>query len=177
MRYCNIAFESDLHKGLIKQSGDHCVFISHKKEDEDAALAIGNFLTEIVGVHIYLDIIDGALQKATQIENDVMIVNSIKKGLEYSTHLLCLISDKTQLSWWVPYEIGIADSKNISICSLKLINTEDVPSFLRIHPCYYNVEDFLKYAISYTKYGKFFYEREYPRLLSNADMLNKYIDT
>mgnify|MGYP003303447278 CR=1 FL=1 len=116
-------------------------------------------------------------KKATQVENDKLIVESVKKGLKYSTHLLCLISDKTRLSWWVPYEIGIADNKNLNIATLKLNTTDDIPSFLKIHPYFYGTEDFIKYAVSYTRYGMFNYEKKYPRIFSNADMIKKYIDT
>ena len=177
MRYCNIAFETDFHKSLIKQSGDHCVFISHKREDKEVALEIGQFLMDVVGVHIYLDVMDESLQKATQVENDRLIVESVKKGLMYSTHLLCLISDKTRLSWWVPYEIGIADNENLNISTLKLNTTDDIPSFLKIHPYFYRSEDFIKYAISYTRYGTIFFDTEYPRIYSNADTIKRYIDT
>lgn len=102
MSFYNIALESSIEKRLFKQKNEFCVFISHKKEDKLAAIDIGRYLMETVGVHIYLDIMDEKLQKATQIENDKVIVESIKEGLKYSTHLLCLISEKTHLSWWVP---------------------------------------------------------------------------
>ena len=95
-----------------------CVFISHKKEDESAAIAIGNFLVEQVGVNIYLDLNDCELKEAVSAENDQKIVESVKTGLEYSTHLLCIVSDRTKLSWWVPYEIGYAEKKGFDVSSL-----------------------------------------------------------
>ena len=51
-----------------------CVFISHKKEDEEAAIAIGAYLTDIVGVNIYLDTKDCILKEAVSADNDQMIV-------------------------------------------------------------------------------------------------------
>ena len=126
---------------------------------------------EIVGVNIYLDILDDNLQTATQIDNDVLIVDSIKKGFGCSTHLLCLISDKTRLSWRVPYEIGIADNKNLSIASLKLKSIDDVPSFLKIHPTFYNIEEFVQNAVSYTPFGTLFFDRDYKRISANTEIL------
>lgn len=32
------------------------------------------------------------------------IVESTQKGISCSDALLCIVSDKTKLSWWVPYE-------------------------------------------------------------------------
>ena len=116
---------------------------------------------EVVGVNIYLDILDAPLQAATETENDSLIVESIKKGLECSTHLLCLISDKTRLSWWVPYEIGIAD---------------DIPSFLKIHPAFYNVDEFIRNAVSYKPLGTIFFNENYNKISNKTEILKKYID-
>ena len=91
-----------------------CVFISHKKEDAAAAESIGKYLTDVVGVNIYLDSKDLVLQEAVSTDNDKKIVESIKRGLACSTHLLCVTSEKTRLSWWVPYEIGIADDSGVA---------------------------------------------------------------
>lgn len=176
MSFYNIALESSIEKRLFKQKNEFCVFISHKKEDKLAAIDIGRYLMETVGVHIYLDIMDEKLQKATQIENDKVIVESIKEGLEYSTHLLCLISEKTHLSWWVPYEIGVADDKNLNIASLKLKKTDDIPSYLKIHPAFYNVDQFVRYTTNYTHYGQLFFESAYQKISKNTDILKRHID-
>ncbi len=181
MAYVNIAQISDISRltfrNQIRERREKCVFISHKKEDEQAAIDIGKFLMEIVGVNIYLDILDEPLQTATQIENDRLIVDSIKKGLECSTHLLCLISDKTHLSWWVPYEIGIADNNNLSIASLKLKTVTDIPSFLKIHPAFYNIDEFVRNAISYKQFGTIFFNEDYNRISNKTEILKKYIDS
>ena len=70
-------------------------------------------------------------------------MDSINDGLSVSTHLLCLISEKTRLSWWVPYEIGIASSKKMPIASLKLKSIDDVPSFLKTETVLNNIPEFL----------------------------------
>lgn len=128
-----------------------CVFISHKKEDQAAAEAVGDYLLNEVKVNIYLDTHDADLKEAVSVENDKAIVQLIQKGLILSTHLLCLVSDKTRLSWWVPYEIGIADTSSsalgkIKISTLKLKGTEDIPSFLKVHDVLWSYADFKKYA-------------------------------
>ena len=180
MVYRNIAQISDIgrltFKNRIRERRENCVFISHKKEDEQAAIDIGKFLMEVVGVNIYLDILDEDLQAATQTENDRLVVDSIKEGLECSTHLLCLISDKTRLSWWVPYEIGIADDKNLSIASLKLKSIDDIPSFLKIHPAFYNVDEFIRNAVSYNPLRTIFFNENYNRISNKTEILKKYID-
>lgn len=161
----------------ISQNKGYCVFISHKKEDKAAAMEIGKYLMEVVGVDIYLDVNDMELQKATQEENDKKIVESIKKGINASTHLLCLISDSTHLSWWVPYEIGIADIKEKNIASIKLKGIDDIPSYLKIHKTLYSVEEFLKYASKAAPLAHYFESANYEKLLkSDVRQLKKYID-
>ncbi len=120
-----------------KQKNIPCVFISHKKDDEDVAIALGNYITNILGMDIYLDIYDTELQKAVLTEGNNAIVSSIQKGLESSTHLVCIVSNKTKISWWVPYEIGFAE-RNLKgdsigrIASVKLSYISDFPEFLKI---------------------------------------------
>lgn len=173
----NFALLDDMHRTIFADKGEKCVFISHKKDDEAAAIAIGSYLTDTVGVNIYLDTQDCILQEAVSTENDRKIVESIQAGLICSTHLLCLISDKTQLSWWVPYEIGFADNENLNIAILKLKDVEDIPSFLKIKRTISNTEDFLWYASEMGPYGSLFTEKYYAHF-SKCDnqVLSKYVD-
>ncbi len=131
---------------LASEYSSNCVFISHKKEDTEAAKAIGDFLMNVMGVDIYLDIYDEELQEAADVDNDKKIVEMIERGINTSSHLLCLISDKTKLSWWVPYEIAIAKCGKKRIASLKLNTTEDIPSFLKIEEVLWTIQDFLEYV-------------------------------
>lgn len=165
-----IIYENSQNKG-------YCVFLSHKKEDKKAAIAIGQYLMDVVGVNIYLDINDPELQEATREENDRKIVESIKKGLNASTHLLCLISESTKLSWWVPYEIGLADAKEKNIASIKLKGIEEIPSYLKIHKTVYNIEEFLRYASRIDPFAACFESSNYQKL-SNSDIsqLKAYVD-
>ena len=177
MAHFNLAGEDRLRRLLFTRENDICVFISHKKEDEEAAIVIGSYLTDVVGVNIYLDTQDCVLKEAVNQENDQRIVESIKVGLECCTHLLCLISDATRLSWWVPYEIGYADKQNADISVLKLKNVEDIPSYIKTKRVLLNTDDFLRYAGELNRYGTIFAETRY-RSLSEKDhsVLKEYID-
>lgn len=135
-----------LYQQTSKSSGP-CFFISHKNEDADAALEIGNHIMNDFGYNIYLDLFDESLQVADQ-KNDVeSIVKSIHKGLEYSTHLLCIITEKSKKSWWIPYEIGFAQANGKKTASLKIKTLEYLPSFLRANgsAVFYTVKELDKY--------------------------------
>lgn len=140
-----------------------CVFISHKKEDEEAAIAIGVLLTDIVGVNIYLDTKDCILKEAVSADNDQLIVESIKRGLVYSSDLLCLKSDKTRLSWSVPYEIGFVDKQEIDIAALNLKDIEDIPSYLKTKTALFDIEDFLQYISRLGPHGSIMIKENYSR--------------
>ena len=177
MEYYNLATLSDWERGFRARQDRRCVFISHKKEDETAAIAIGTYLTDIVGINIYLDTKDCILKEAVSQDNDQRIVDSIKRGLNCSSHLLCLISDMTRLSWWVPYEIGYAEKQTSDIAVLKLKDVQDVPSYLKIKRTLYTKEDFLRYASHLGPYGALTAKQQFLHFSAcdNA-ILNKHID-
>jgi hypothetical protein len=83
-----------------------CVFISHRLSDLDIAKAVGRYLTETVGVDIYLSDSDEELQEALRKGDHAKIVQYIEVGIASSTHLLGILSNRTRGSWWVPFEFG-----------------------------------------------------------------------
>ena len=81
------------------------VFISHQKKDKKEAKEIADYL-KTVGIEVYFDEYDRELQIATETDNPKAVVSAIKKGINNSTHMLCLISKNTLFSKWVPFEVG-----------------------------------------------------------------------
>lgn len=155
--YENLGLESLYEKQYPDTK--YCIFISHKHEDKKAAEVIADFIMNKANIDVYLDNRDNGLQQAVKEGNDKKIVECIERGIARSTHILCLVSDYTKNSWWVPYEIGYSKKAKVSINSLILKNTNDIPSFLKIekiYPGFKSLYSFLK-EIS-TKLEKDFYE-------------------
>ena len=154
--------KADSSLGYIREikSEKPCVFISHKKEDQHIAIALGEFLTSHLEVDIYLDAFDPELAEAVSVENDSKIVATVKKGLSLSTILLCIVSEKTRLSWWVPYEIGIADSLKIKIASIRTKNLDDFPSFLKTKETINNLAELVEFIIKSKKLGWLLYSEQ-----------------
>lgn len=88
------------------------IFISHKKEDSDQANTIA-FQLRRNGVDVYLDVLDPRLQDGGE-----ELSNYLQDRLSQCTHLLAVLSYNTRLSWWVPFEIGIATEKQYPISKL-----------------------------------------------------------
>ena len=130
-----IVHEDSVIKYVYQQNEERskiCFFISHKEEDMEAAKELGHHIMEDYGYNIYLDLFDQKLQKADTNNDAEGVVNAIQQGLLYSSHLLCVISERTKDSWWVPYEIGFAQASNVKTASIVLKESEYLPTFLRV---------------------------------------------
>lgn len=143
----NRALQSEIKKFLLLETANDrnqrrkCIFLSHKSEDKASAKKIGEYIMKELDLDIYLDEYDTGLQKAIEDKNDKEIVNHINKGIDEASHLLCIISDKTQVSWWVSYEIGYAKKSSKDIASLQLKSIDDIPSFLKVEKYLSNIDD------------------------------------
>lgn len=140
--------KADIYERLLSSvsknntNNDICVFLSHKREDKSACIKIANYLKE-ANINYYLDIEDEGLQIASNNSDPEKITESIKNGIKNSTHMLVVISEKTYLSKWVPFEVGyghsaIIDQKplnskiNLAVLTLSDISEKQLPDYLQI---------------------------------------------
>lgn len=103
------------------------VFISHKNEDATTAAGIATYL-QTNGLSVYLDVIDSQLSRSGP-----DLADYIRAQLERCTQLLAVISPRTQASWWVPWEIGVATEKERFLASFVADNAA-VPEYLQKWP-------------------------------------------
>jgi hypothetical protein len=109
-----------------------CIFLSHISVDKTAVQAIANYIMNNADIDVYLDIHDDALQRAVDRGDSKEITVLIERGIDSSSHAMCLISEETRRSWWVPYELGYAKKSGKEISSLKLKGSVELPDFLKI---------------------------------------------
>lgn len=109
-----------------------CIFLSHISIDKAAVKGIADYIMEKADLDVYLDIHDDALQKAVDRGDSEEITALIERGITSSSHAMCLISEETIKSWWVPYELGYAKKSGKEISSLKLKGSVELPDFLKI---------------------------------------------
>ncbi|ANH96303.1 molecular chaperone Tir [Pseudomonas koreensis] len=88
------------------------VFISYRHMDRPQAMAINSRLIQ-ANIKTYLDVLDPESQTTDD------ITGVITRNITECTHLLAVVSEKTALSWWVPFEIGEATISNRRICSFR----------------------------------------------------------
>lgn len=117
--------ESRKSKGLI------CIFLCHQKNDKDICKKIADYLLN-ADIDVYFDEYDEDLRIYRQENNPLGVVNSIKQGINNSSHMLCAISPNTLFSKWVPWEIGYGyDKTKVSALTTKGIQDEDLPQYLQ----------------------------------------------
>ena len=104
------------------------VFVSHYNEDGALAQKIAFWIRDI-GMTAFLDIDDPNLPK----KDDVKIADYIKGVINASHALVVVTSNKTVNSWWVPYEIGVADQKDLVLATYIQYNIS-LPSYLSKWP-------------------------------------------
>lgn len=111
--------------------GVKCVFISHQQKDKNEAKKIADYLKN-AGIDVYFDEYDGDLRIHRQSNNAKAVTNSIKEGINNSSHMLVLISPNTMYSTWVPFEIGYGyDKTELFVLCLKDIPKGALPDYTK----------------------------------------------
>lgn len=116
------------------------VFISHKSQDAVIAKSIYDRLAYNHGIEAYLDVIDAALLKPGE---DIAV--HIQNEMGKCTQLLAVVSQATQGSWWVPWEIGIASEKDFPLATF-VSGSADIPDYLKKWPYLRTTVDVDRYA-------------------------------
>lgn len=141
-----------------KRDGEICIFISHKDEDTEAAMALANHIMQHFGYNVYLDIYDCNLQRADNANDPEGVVTAIHSALKIASHLICIISEKSKGSWWIPYEIGYAKANDIKVSTIKTKQVEYLPTYLRVNnsPVFNTITELNHYLSESGPYGDLF---------------------
>ena len=131
----NRALKLNESKATINLSNSvKCVFISHHKSDLEYCKKVAEYIMK-AGIDVYLDEFDYDLKHQVQTSNPSGVVRCIKKGINNSSHMLCVISPNTIYSKWVPWEIGYGyDKTTIGALTLKGIPANALPDYIRTVP-------------------------------------------
>lgn len=132
-RGINVAksMQKNVYSSYNSFSGKPVVFLSHKSEDKDYVKSVGDCFMD-AGIDIYLDEYDFELQTAVILEDPSRITECIQNGISNSDYILCITSEKTVESWWVPYEIGYGKKSDKKIATLLRKDVDYIPDYLKI---------------------------------------------
>lgn len=116
------------------------VFISHQQADSHRALAVAARLKVKHGIDSYVDVIDPGVGSSGD-----DLADHVRNELGKCTQLLAVVSEATQKSWWVPWEIGIASEKDYPLATFAG-QTTDLPEYLKKWPYLRSEADLDQYA-------------------------------
>lgn len=91
-----------LMKAYTTHTEDSEVFLSYQHVDQSTALGLATDLDR-QGRRVFIDVHDDTLVPG-QHDLDDALVTAISK----SDTMIIIVSDETQVSWWVPWEIGVS---------------------------------------------------------------------
>ena len=99
------------------------VFISHRTIDDELANHVYKRLTEVHQIKCWMDSVNAH-------SNPVTITKQILDGINGCTHLFAVVTRNTDGSWWVPYEIGVAEQGARAITTFSQLSKGVLPEYL-----------------------------------------------
>lgn len=125
-----------------------CIFLSHQKGDSSVTKIIADYIISL-GIDVYFDEYDVDAKIANQTNNPKAVTKAILKGIQISSHMLCIVSQNTIKSSWVPFEIGYGyDKTQVGVLMLKSVDFNNLPEYLKSVDIYirdiYDINDFLE---------------------------------
>lgn len=115
-------------------SGVKCIFLSHQKKDAAICKFIADYLMA-ADIDVYFDEYDNDLRIYRQTNNPRSVVDSTRKGINKSSHMLVVVSPNTIQSKWVPWEVGYGyDNSALGVLTLKGIQNSDLEAYLQTAP-------------------------------------------
>ena len=114
-----------------KATSVKCIFISHQQKDKEVCRKIADYLMA-ADIDVYFDEDDEDLKIYRQTNRPQGVVDSIRKGINSSSHMLVVVSPDTVYSSWVPWEIGYGyDKIQLDVLTLRGITDESLPDYLK----------------------------------------------
>ena len=117
------------------------IFISHKQEDDAVARRL-DLEFKHYNVDTYLDLIDDTISK-----NGEALTKHIRESLNTCTDIIVVMSEKTRLSQWVPFEVGMSTQKDMPTVTF-MVDDVKLPEFLDYWPRLTKFSDVEKYLIA-----------------------------
>lgn len=161
-----------------KSMGVPCVFISHQQNDKAVCRRISEYI-KVANIDVYFDDDDLDLKLHNQSNNPKGVVNSIRKGIKNSSHMLVVISPNTLYSKWVPWEVGYGyDETDLGILTITGISDADLPDYLRTTEIYRGIKSLNAYLSKITGRSQLIMESEHliKKHTMSSHPLERYLD-
>lgn len=154
------------------------VFISHKGEDMRIAESVGDELQRN-GLSGYLDRWDPAVEG-----DSPELENYIRRIIRETKTILAIVTENTPLSWWVPFEIGVARETASQIATFLEVNREsrvkiELPSYLKKWPILATTTSLARWArqlaTASVSEGRYYFAKAAPQGSDYADDIDTLV--
>lgn len=132
---------SQLRANVNDVHEDIDVFVSHKSDDKDKAEDVARCIVTS-GLSVWIDTVD-----IGGTADDIEMVRRIETAIARASSLIAVVTQVTNESWWVPFEIGLAYEKEKQLASYcESPHQVEFPSFLWSWPLVQNHNDLHKWC-------------------------------
>ncbi len=101
------------------------VFLSYKRADQATALILAKGLDQ-KGRRVFIDVHDDTLAPGQEDLDDALLT-----AISKSDTMVVIVSDETQWSWWVPWEIGVSTPFRKPKAMYKPQTDKPLPTYLK----------------------------------------------
>ena len=121
------------------------VFLSYKHADQSTALGLANELDQ-KGRWVFIDVHDDTLMPGHRDLDDALVI-----AISKADTMIVIVSDETQWSWWVPWEIGVSTPSRKPKAMYKPQTNKSLPTYLEKLPRLRNSSDANLWIVAHRK--------------------------
>ena len=112
-----------LMKAYTAHNQQSDIFVSYQHNDQATALTLAKELSK--SWNVYIDILDDTL-----FPGDSNVDEALVEAIGNAATMLIVVSDDTQKSWWVPWEIGVSTPSGKPRALYKPTAKQPLPDYL-----------------------------------------------
>ena len=113
-----------LMKAYTTYTEDSEVFMSYQHADRSTAWELARDLDRL-GRRVFIDVLDDTLVPSERDLDDALVT-----AISNADTMIVVVSDETQRSWWVPWEIGVSTPFHKPKAMYKPQASKPLPAFL-----------------------------------------------
>ncbi len=114
-----------LMKACVPHTQKSEVFLSYQHSDKHTALQLAAYLDQR-GRYVFIDVCDDTL-----LPGDRDLDDALTTAIANADTMVIVVSDETQSSWWVPWEIGVSTSSWKPRAMYKPMVSRPLPAYLQ----------------------------------------------
>ena len=111
-----------LMKAYTTHTEESEVFLSYRHTDKNTAWDLAHYLDQR-GIRVFIDVHDDSLVPGQEDLDDATAINNART-------MIIVVSDETQGSWWVPWEVGVSTPFGKPRATYKPQTSRPLPAYL-----------------------------------------------